>query len=110
MPLVRVMVMIKQINVRNGIVIRNRFIGDQYDIEYNDFPIDEELFEMKSGDYSIIVKQRAGGVFNVVIVKGENWFKPVVQQEVGDYESLVFTLQNYIDLLASFNEVKINKN
>lgn len=99
--------MIKQINVRNGIIIKNRFIGDQYDIEYNNFKINEDLFEMRNGDYSIIIKQRPGGVFNVVIVKGENWIKPVVQQEVGDYESLIFTLQNYIDLLASFNESHI---
>ncbi|MCK2000590.1 hypothetical protein MZM54_04165 [[Brevibacterium] frigoritolerans] len=96
--------MLDKIDIKNGKVLVNRFINCHLELDYNSFLDGEILLKLDYSEYVIIVEFEKGVLFNILILKDDDENDPIVKQEVGDYESLVFVVRNYIGLLASFKE------
>lgn len=96
--------MLDKIDIKNGKVLENRLVYSYLELDYNSFVDGEILLKLDYSEYVIIVEFKTGMLFNILILKDGNQNYPIVKQGVGDYESLVFVVQNYIGLLASFKE------
>lgn len=96
--------MLDEIDIKNGKVLENRFVNSYLELDYNTFVDGEILLKLDYSEYVIIVEYKTGVLFNILILKDGDQNYPIVKQGVGDYESLVFVVRNYIGLLASFKE------
>lgn len=96
--------MLDKIDIKNGKVLENRFVNSYLELDFNSFVDGEILLKLDYCEYVIIVEYKTGVIFNILILKDGDQSYPIVKQGVGDYESLVFVVRNYIGLLASFKE------
>ncbi|WP_341285120.1 hypothetical protein [Priestia megaterium] len=93
---------VKSLDFKSGEIIKN--LLKEYEKETPDYQFfdNEEILKVIYGQYTLnVLYRQRGSVFKILILKDGNYFNPIVKQEEGDYESLFFTLQNYIGLLDS---------
>ncbi|MGF9891487.1 hypothetical protein ABEX78_22790 [Priestia megaterium] len=94
--------MVKSLDFKSGEVIENLLGVYEKEALEQQFFDNEEILKVIYGQYTLnVLYRQKGNVFKILILKDNNYLYPIVKQEEGDYESLFFTLQNYIGLLDS---------
>ncbi|MED4284889.1 hypothetical protein P4679_23480 [Priestia megaterium] len=94
--------MVKSLDFKSGEVIENLLGVYEKEAFEQQFFDNEEILKVIYGQYTLnVLYRKKGNVFKILILKDNNYLYPIVKQEEGDYESLFFTLQNYIGLLDS---------
>ncbi|QJX80046.1 hypothetical protein [Priestia megaterium] len=93
---------VKSLDFKSGEVIENLLGVYEKEALEQQFFDNEEILKVIYGQYTLnVLYRQKGNVFKILILKDNNYLYPIVKQEEGDYESLFFTLQNYIGLLDS---------
>jgi len=93
---------VKSLNFKSGEVIENLLEVYEKEAFEQQFFDNQEILKVIYGQYTLnVLYRKKGNVFKILILKDNNFLYPIVKQEEGDYESLFFTLQNYIGLLDS---------
>jgi len=94
------------LDFKNGILKKNKLEQYEDNLIVHGFFDQEEILKVEYNQYTLTVKYVSeGNIFRILILKDENYFIPLVKQEVGDYESLIFFLKEYIKLLTRSEKI-----
>ncbi|WP_456364356.1 hypothetical protein [Priestia aryabhattai] len=91
----------ESLDFKSGILKKNKLEQYEDNLAVHDFFDKEEILKAEYNQYTLTVQYIGeGNIFRIFILNDNNYFRPLVKQEVGDYESLIFFLKEYIKLLT----------